>query len=468
VTATDVKASAEPLEGNKVKLSVEVGAEEFSRAVDAAFRSLSRQVRIPGFRPGKAPRQVIEKRIGNATAREQAIRDALPDWFARAALDTETDAIAPPEIDITSVDDDGPFLFDAVVEVRPRIQLSGYETIRVTIPSPEVTDEEVLAQIDRIRRSYGTLEEATRPSVEGDQVTIDIRGTHKGEEVAGLTAEDYLYEVGSGSVVPELDRNLSGAKIGDILEFDAAVPGQPDDDPIRLRVLVKKIQELVLPDLTDEWAAEASEFATVDELRTDIRQRLGEVKRVNAVLGLRSQVIDEVASLVTDDPPEAMVRYEMQERLHRLSHRLEAQGATLQQYLASTGKSGEELQTELRQTAAQACKADLALRALAEAEDLHAREDQIAEEIRKAAARDGADPDELRTSLERADRIPEVRSDLTKANAVDWLLEHVEVVDEEGRPVDRSLLEPPDDADPDAELRSEALTDIADDEGAEE
>jgi trigger factor len=354
------------------------------------------------------------------------------------------------------------------VEVRPRIQLSGYESVRVTIPSPEVTDDEVLAQIDRIRRSYGTLEEASRPSVEGDQVTIDIRGTHKGEEVAGLTAEDYLYEVGSGSVVPELDRNLSGAKIGDILEFDAAVPGQPDDDPIRLRVLVKKIQELVLPDLTDEWAAEASEFATVDELRTDIRQRLGEVKRVNAVLGLRSQVIDEVASLVTDDPPEAMVRYEMQERLHRLSHRLEAQGATLQQYLASTGKSGEELQTELRQTAAQACKADLALRALAEAEDLHAREDQIAEEIRKAAARDGADPDELRTSLERADRIPEVRSDLTKANAVDWLLEHVEVVDEEGRPVDRSLLEPPDDADPDAELRSEALTDIADDEGAEE
>lgn len=457
-TATDVSATAEPVEGNKIKLTVEVAETAFEHALDDAFRTLAQEVRIPGFRPGKTPRRVLEKRIGTDAAREQAIRDALPDWFARAALDTETDAIAPPDIDITSNEVGQPFRFDAVVEVRPQIEIDGYQSLKVAVPDPEVGDDEVTSQINRIRSQHGTLEVADRPAVEGDRVTIDIQGTHRGEEVSGLTADDYLYEIGAGTVVPELDRNLGGAKAGDILEFEAAVPGQPDEEPLRLRVLVKQTQELVLPPLTDEWAADASEFDTVDELRADIRQRLSEVKRVNAVMALRSAVVDAVAGLVTEDPPEAMVGYEMQERLHRLQHRLEAQGVTLQQYFASSGKSGAELEAELKETAVRACKADLALRAVVSAEQLTADDDQIAEEIRKVAASEGADPDELRAQLERDDRIPEVRSDLSKANAVDWLLEHVEVVDEEGNPIDRSLLEPPGEgAATTAESRSEAL-----------
>src|SRR5688572_22186150 len=192
-----MKTSVEPLEGNKVKLSVEVEEQEFESRIDATMRRIAREVRIPGFRPGKAPRRLLEARMGKASVRQEAMRDALPELYAQAIRENEIDAIAAPEIDITSGGDEGPIQFDAVVEVRPLLQLAGYQGLRVTVPRPGVTDDDLQRQIDRLRQPFGELRAVTRPAQDADHVTIDIAALKDGEPVDSLTATDFLYEVGS-------------------------------------------------------------------------------------------------------------------------------------------------------------------------------------------------------------------------------------------------------------------------------
>src|SRR5207248_1379096 len=293
-----MKSTVEPLEGNKVKVSVEVDEAEFDKAIDAAFRKIARQTRIPGFRPGKAPRRLLEARFGVDMAREEALRDALPDYYVKAVEDQAVDAIAAPEIEITGGQESGPVQFEAVVEVRPQVSVAGYQGLRVIVPSPEVTDEEVDRQLDRLREQFGELREVARPAKDADHATVDLRGYRHAEQIEGLTADDFLYEVGSGAVVPELDEQLRGAKPGDILKFNATPPGQEE---VSFQVLVKDVKEKVLPEVTGEWASEASEFDTVEALKDDIRTRLGAVKRVQAQLSLREQVVDALVELISEE-----------------------------------------------------------------------------------------------------------------------------------------------------------------------
>lgn len=436
-----MKATVEPLEGNKVKLSVEVEELEFDRAIDAAIRKIAREVRIPGFRPGKAPRRLVEARIGKDGVRQEAMREALPEYYSEALRQTEVDAIAPPEIDVTSGEGEGPLTFDAVVEVRPQITLSGYQGLRVTVPSPEPTAEEIAKQIDRLRQPFGELRAVDRPVQDGDHVTLDLDGSRDGEPVAGLSAQDYLYEVGTDTLVPGGDEQLRGAKKGDTIQFDAVVGG-PDDSPVSVTCVVKDVKEMVLPEVNDEWAAEASEFETVAQLEADLRQRMGMVKKLQADMAIREEAVKALAEIVDDDIPEALVGPEMQRRLHDLSHRLEAQGATVQQYLEATGQSEEQWVGDLRATAVEAIKADLALRALAEAEQLEVTEEDIVAELESVSERMEQTPEALRRQLELADQMPAVRSDIRKAKAMAWLMEHVEVVDEDGNVIVRADLEP--------------------------
>lgn len=434
-----MKSSVEALEGNKVKLSVEVDEQEFEKAIDEAFRHISRDVRIPGFRPGKAPRKILEARIGSEAARKEALRLALPDYYNRAVDENEVDVIAAPEIDIRSGEDSGPVTFDAVVEVRPQIKLVGYQNVKVVIPRPDVTDEEVEAQIDRLRNQYGELRAVERPAQDRDHVTIDVKGTQEGEPVEGLTADDLLYEVGSETVIDELDAQLRGAKVGDILTFDAEVP---DAGTVSFRVFVKDVKEKILPEPTDDWASDVSEFDTLEELRADIRKRIGEVKRVQGRLALRDGAVEEITQLVEEDPPDPLVDEEMKRRLQDLAMRLQAQGANLMQYLQATGQDQEAFTASLKESAARSVRGDLALRAIAQAESLQVDDDEITGEIARVAEQVGQKPEQVRKELERADQMPAVRSDLLKSKALEWLLEHVEVVDEEGRAIDRALISP--------------------------
>ncbi|MEO9223841.1 MAG: trigger factor, partial [Acidimicrobiales bacterium] len=257
-----MKTSVESLEGNKVKVSVEVPETEFESEIDAAFRRLAREVRIPGFRPGKAPRRILEARLGSDAAREEALRHSVPEYYAQAVRDEDVDVIAAPELEITGGADDGPIAFDAVVEVRPVVTVGGYDSLRVTVPGPDPSEEDIEHQIEHLREQFADLQTVDRAAADDDHVRIDIEGTQDDEPVSGLTAEDYLYPVGSGTVVPELDENLRGAKAGDTIEFVAEHP-QPDEAPVSFTLAVKEVKEKVLPDADDAWAAEASEFDTL-------------------------------------------------------------------------------------------------------------------------------------------------------------------------------------------------------------
>lgn len=440
-----MKSTVEPLEGNKVKLSIELDDSEFDKAIDQAFRAIAREVRIPGFRPGKAPRRVLEARFGLEVAREQALRDALPEFYVDAVREHDVDVIAPPEIEITSGKEEGPVAFDAVVEVRPRITVPGYGGLRVEIPSPEVDEADVEAQVDRLREQFAELADVDRPAREGDVVTISLNGTEADETgeqqpVPGLQADEYAYRVGAGSIAAALDAQLTGAKVGDALAFEDELVGT-GGRRVSFTVLVKKVQERVLPEPTDEWAAEVSEFDTIEELRDDIRTRLGSVKRIQAVMAMRDKTLEALVQLVEDEAPEPLVQQQMRARLEDLAMRLSAQGMTAEQYLAATGTTQEQLVESLREGAVQAVKADLALRAVAEAEALEVDDDELDAEIEAMAARLNQKPDKVRKQLERNDQISPLRSELRTRKALDWLLEHVEVVDPDGNPIDRAELD---------------------------
>lgn len=446
-----MKTTVEPLEGNKVKVSVSVDEAEFDKAIDAAFKKLAQEVRIPGFRPGKAPRKVLEKRLGSEVGRSQALHDSLPEFYAKAVTENEVDVIAAPELEITEGEEDGPVSFEAVVEVRPIVQVPGYGSLRVTVESPEPSDDEIDEQLERLRNQFGELTEVEREAAEGDFVTIDVNGSQNGEPIDQLTAEDYLYEVGSGGILPEVDENLVGASAGDVLEFDAAFPGlapsdDDDDDEDEARTLqfvvtVKNVKEKVLPELDDAFANDASEFETLDELKADLRSRMGSVKKVQAQMGLREKTGEALAELVEDEVPEPLVASEVQQRLQDLSMRLQAQGMDLDTWIQMSGKGPDEVIAELRETAAQAVKVDLALRAVVEAEAIECSDEELEQEFAQVAERLNMKAKEVRKQFERAEQVGAVRSDIKSRKAFDWLLERVEIVDVDGNPLDRAAFE---------------------------
>jgi trigger factor len=435
-----MRATTEPIEGNLVRLSVEIDEPEFDQAMGDVVRTLARQVRVPGFRPGKVPRKVLEARMGGAGAlRAEALREALPDFYAQAVVDTELDPIAQPEIDITGGEQSGAVSFDAVVQVRPLVSIPGYDGLQVTLPGLDVKDEEVQQQIDRLRENDAELEVVDRPAIDGDLVTIDLHGNDASDaEVVGV--DDYLYEVGTGTVVPELDAELHGVKAGAIVAFDAASPQDPEEQ-IAFRVLVKEVKVKKLPAETDQWAEESSEFATMAELRADIEDRIRRVKLVQTQMALRQKAIEALSGLVPDDDvPEVLVDAEVNERLHDLQHRLEAQKLGLAEYFQATGTSPDELLASVRVDAHSAVKADLALRALVEAEELPLSDDELDAEVSTMAERMDTSPADLRRRLDTAGRTGAVRSELRKGKALEWLLDHVDLVDEEGNPMSREDL----------------------------
>ena len=450
-----MRSTVEPLEGNRVKLSVEVDEEEFEKAVDAAFKKIAREVNIKGFRRGKAPRKVLETRIGAQAGREQAMQDSLPEYYSTAVIEHDVDVIAPPEIEVTGGQETGPVAFDAVVEVRPTITVPGYGGLSVTIDRPVADDEAITAQIDRMRDLDATLADVDRPAQDGDTVTIDIAGTLDGEPQSGLTAEDYSYTVGSGAITGEVDEQLVGAKVGDVLEFAATHPDPDEERDLQFRVLVKAVKEKVLPEVTDEWAAEASEFETVDALRESLVDRMLRVRKVQASMALREKVAEALANLVDDEIPEALVAGEMQDRLQDLAMRVQAQGMRLEQYLAMTGTDPEQFSQELRQGAEQGVKVDLALRAVAEAEGIECTDEDLTEEVEGVAARVGQPAEEVRERFERAGQVSAIRSDIKKRKALEWLIERAEVLDADGAAIDRSELELPEEPEDETEQSDE-------------
>lgn len=437
-----MNSSVEPLEGNKVRVRVEVEADEFETAVNDAFRKIAREVRIPGFRPGKVPRRVLEARIGSDAARGQALQDAIPDYYVAAVREHSVDVIAAPEIDITSGESDGPVIFDAVVEIRPEVSVGGYQSLRVTVPGLNPADDEIDEQIERIRAAHASFDPVDEPAETGDVVVIDIAGELDGEPAPGLTAQDYSYEVGSGGITPEVDEHLTGASGGDELSFEAPHPVK-EDATLSFDIVVREVRRRVLPDLDDTFAAEASEFETMGELRDDLLTRAVAVRRAQAAQAMRERTGEAIAALVTDDIPEALTESELQQRIGDLSMGLQAQGMDLGSWLAMQGRDPQEFIGELREAAESAARLDLALRAVVSAESIDVSDEDLEAEWATVAARVGTDITEVRERFEQTGQIDDVRTDLAKRKAFDWIVERVEIVDEDGNAIDPTALQEP-------------------------
>jgi trigger factor len=435
--------SIETLPENKVRLHVAVPAAEFDKALDAAFRKLAREVRIPGFRPGKAPRKLLEARLGTEVARDQALRDSVPEYYRDAIVSEALDAIAPPEIEITAGEEDGDVEFDAVVELRPVVELEGYQHLTVTLDDYEAPGDEALDnQIESLRERFADLEESDAPLTDDDYAQIDIKGFLDDEAVDGLTATDFLYAVGSDSVVPELDAELHGKRPGDIVEFTATLPerfGDREGDDVSFQVLVKETKKKVLPEPTDEWVSDVTEFDTLGELRDDLRNRLEMVSKMRARMALRERVLEVASDLVPVLPPEPLVRSEMERRLHEFAHQLENQGGDIGSYLEATDQSQEELIGVIRAGAEKAVLADLALRAVVAQEGIEASEDDVDAEVAKLAEQVKEKPQKVRRQLEQRGALDALRSDLARGSAMQLLIDGAEVVDGEGNPIDLSL-----------------------------
>ncbi len=429
-------SSIEFLDDNKVKLTVEVDEKEFDTAISEAFKRISKQVRIPGFRQGKVPRRILEVQLGHQYGRSEALREELPGYYQQAVVQHDVDVIDSPDIEIVAGQEEGAVVFDATVEIRPVIEVAGYNGLRIEVPSPDPSDSDIDSEIDRLRSEHAVFQTVDRPAADGDQVSIDIVGSHDGEELPGLSASDYDYEVGTGAVVAEIDENLRGAVAGDEVTFEAAHPDPEEEQPLDFVINVLDVREAVLPELDDSWAAEATEFETVDELRADIGERLASMKMSMARRTADFKIAEALAELVTQEVPEVMVTDEINGRLQELFGNLQQSGVDPNDYFAQTGQDIDQLRAELAGSAENAVKVDLALRAIAAAEGLSPDDDTLAETIDEMATKVGADGSAQMERLRELGQLSSLRADLAKSKALEWLLDNVELVDESGAAVD--------------------------------
>jgi trigger factor len=436
-----MKSTVETLEDNKVKLSVEVDETEFDRDIDAAFRKIAQEVRLPGFRPGKAPRKILEAKLGIAPAREQALRDGIPQYLARAVREHDVDIIATPEVQITGGEESGPVSFDATIDVRPRVSVPGYAGLRVELMSPTITDEEIDSPMQTELRRNGSLNDIERPAVRGDYVTIDL-AAHRGEEpVPGLNTDDWQYEIGKGWVADSFDTELIGTTAGDTKTFTAVPTGVEEE--AEFTVTVKKVQEMVLPEMTDEWVSEnVGEFDTVEAWRNSIRERMTAIRANQVRQTVAERTSQALSDLVDIEVPETLVQNELNGRAQNFIQQLQAQGIQLEQYLAITGQDQETLVEGLRDASIRSVKVDLALRSVADSEDLFVSYADVEDEYDRIAVQVGQKPAQVKKAYERNDAVSDLTADLRKRKAMEWLLDRVELVDSEGAVIERSLVFP--------------------------
>ena len=434
-----MRATASAPSNNRIKITVDVDESEMDQALADAAVSLAKQVTVKGFRKGKVPRNVLVAHLGGAEVlRSEAIRESMPNFYARAVADTLIDPIGQPDITITNGEEEGPLTFEVDVEIRPEVDLFGYRELRVTIPSPQVTDAEIEAQFNRFRETDAILKGVDRPIVTGDIVTMDVHVQQIATEVEPMDLTDFMYTVGSGAITEGVDELILGLKAGEHLKLNGSV----DRGVVAtFDLTLKQVKERELPELTDEWVEENTEWPTVDEMREGILSQMRRMKVVEAQMSQRDAVLVALSDLVEEnEAPESLVVSETDERLHDLGHRLSEQNLDLETFLKVTNQSPEQLLQTLRVEALRAVRVDLAMRALVRAEGLEPTPEEIDEELERTAASMNVDAERLRENLRNSGRVVAFSAEVAKVTAAKWLNEHVTFVDPDGVEIDRELL----------------------------
>jgi trigger factor len=439
-----LKSTVETLTPTRVRLAVEMPFDELKPNLDKAYANIARQVRVPGFRPGKAPARIIDQRVGRAAVLDEAVQEAVPQAYAKAVQDNDVRALGQPEIELTRLDDGDSIAFTAEVDVRPEVPLPDLDGISVTVDDVAVTDEDVDGQIELLRERFAVLKAADRPVQDGDYVSIDLRATVAGEEVPGGSTTGLSYEVGSGSLMGGLDEALTGATAGDQRRFTTElVAGEQAGSTADVEVTVRSVKEKELPELDDEFAQTASEFDTLDELRADVRERLERVAALEQGAQARDKVLEALLA-ATDVPlPESIVRGEVEWREHDIGHQLENAGLDLDDYLSAEGRTREEFGAEVRTNSETAVKSQLVLDAIADAEQVGISDAELTEHVIMQAQRYGVSPQEFAQQMTQAGNLPALVADVRRNKALALVLERSTVTDGSGRPVDLAALRRP-------------------------
>lgn len=425
-------------------ISFEVAEADLDSAKNAAARKISQEVKIRGFRPGKAPRAIVEATVGADRLRSEAIDEMLPDKVGEVLTELDIEPAVPPALESIEDSDAGikvevkvttwPSL-DEVPEIHDRV---------VEVGSVDVTDEELGAQIDRFREQFAGVEEIDRPAALGDYVSMDISATIDGEDVPEAAAAGLLYEVGSGGLIEALDDSLVGASAGDVVTFDGPLPdgfGEKAGLEVAYSVTVNDVRERILPEVTDEWVAETTEFESAEEMRSTLLDQMTQMKRRSLAGSFQDKALDQLVDEVVVDLPEALVRAEMDEVFHRFSHRLEEQQISLEDYFRVTGIEQQAFISDLEFQAERSLKTRLLLEAVIDSEGLEVGEAELDSVIEMVVA-SSDDPERIRLAIQDDRQRKNLAGDILRNKALEAIVNGARPVDENGNDVDLAIAPP--------------------------
>src|SRR3990170_4074040 len=425
-------ATVTKLEDNKVRLDVEVSPEAVKQGVEAKVRELKGQVRVPGFRPGKAPRRVIENRVGRDYIYMEALQDSLPTWYSAAVVEQNLRPIDRPEIHFDDpLDEQKGFKFSATVEVKPEASLGEYKGLEVPRREVEVAEEQVDERIEEFRGQFATLAAVEdRPAQEGDFVIIDFKGEKMaGGPLEGGEAEDYMLEVGGGELLPDFEENLVGMSAGERKQFGVTFPLDYQEESLRgqavlFRVHLKEIKSRELPPLDDEFAKEASEFETLDEFRGAVREELESAVEERVEAEFRGRALVAVAKEAEAEVPEVMVDEKAEEMVDSFERTIRAQGMEPEQYYQLAGSNREDVKGRVRDDAADTVKKELVLDAVAAAEGIEPDEHEVMHQIEHLAEDSDRSPGELADTMRRNGTYQLLEEEISRSKALDFLVEN--------------------------------------------
>ncbi|MFM8855190.1 MAG: trigger factor [Actinomycetota bacterium] len=428
-----MKSAVENLSPTRVRISIDVDFKDLEPHVTVAYETLAKQVSIPGFRKGKVPRQLIDQRVGRGTVLNEAINSALPDFYTQAARENDVLVVGRPSVDIKEVKDNELLKFEVEVDIRPEVKLPDFSSIELNVDDVVVTDKDVDEQIEALRTRFGTLTTIEKDAASGDFVTIDLVAKLDGKEVEGGTANGISYEVGSNRMIDGLDAALEGMKVGESKTFNTQLVGMKEGDTGEVTVTLQAVKKRELPELNDEFAKLASEFETLDELKSDSRERLSRLKAMEQGAQARDNLLKHLLDTVEILVPEQLVTDEVNDHLEK-ENRLE----------------DEAHRKEVTDEVTRSVRADFLLDSIVKAEEVQVTEAELTEYLIRTAARYGMSPDQFAQQLSQAGQIAALMAEVARTKALAVVLERVKIKDASGREVDLSKLAPKPAAEPES------------------
>ena len=400
----------EKLENNTAKLTIEVEASKFDKAIQKAYQKNKNKFNIPGFRKGKVPYAMVEKMYGAAVFYEDAANELISGAYAQAAEESGLEIVARPEINVTQIEKGKPFIFEAEVTTKPEVKLGKYKGIKVEKADVTVTDEEVAEELDKVKEQNARLVAADDKAVEdGDQTTIDFEGFVDGVAFEGGKGEDYPLTIGSHSFIDTFEEQLIGKKVGEEVEVNVTFPENYQakelaGKPAMFKVTIKEIKVKEYPELDDDFAQDVSEFDTLDEYKEDIKKNLTEKKEKEAEAEKESKVIEAIVNAAEMDIPEKMVEAQAEQMLEEFAQNIAMQGISFEQYLQFTGATVDQMKEQVKPQAQARVESSLVLEAVVKAENIEATEEEVEEEIKEMAGRYNMEADKLKGLLTDSDK----------------------------------------------------------------